>query len=190
MTADWAGSTVPGQDPYGDIESLIRAIHHELGRVAFRCLGHYDDAEDAVQTACIKVWRCWSTVASLSTAGQQRAYLVKTVTNEALQIRRRAHRRREVLASDETQLSGTGPAWDPEFPGGHGHTAREYLQLVWRAISELPDGIREVVALYGAGYEYQEISEMLDIAVSTARSHVSDGRKRLRRLRPPDGRRD
>jgi DNA-directed RNA polymerase specialized sigma24 family protein len=52
---------------------------------------------------------------------------------------------------------------------------------------ELPDGTREVVALFAAGYEYQEISEMLDMAVSTARSHVSLGRKRLPWRLPADG---
>jgi len=181
MTADWTEPPVPGQAPYGDIELLIRATHHELGRVAYRCLGHEDDAKEAVQTGCIKVWRCWPKVAGLETAAQQRAYLVKTVANETLQIRRRAHRKWEFLIADETQLSEIGLGWMPELPGGNGQTAKEHLRLVWQAINELPNGCREVVALHAAGYEYQEISEMLNVSVSTARSHVSSARKRLPR---------
>ena len=186
MTADWAGRPMPGQDPYRDIESLIRATHDELGRVAFRCLGHRADAEDAVQTACVSVLRCWPKVAGLATAAQQRAYLVKTVINETLQIRRQPHRRREFLAVDETEPGQTEPGWIPELPGGHGQRAKEHLRLVWQAISELPDGNREVVIMFAAGYEYREIAEMLDVAVSTARSHVSLARKRLPRAAPDD----
>lgn len=75
-----------GQDRYLDIGSLIRDIHGELGRVAFRVLGHRADAEDAVQNGCVAAMRCWPQVARLETARQQRAYLVTTVTNEALKM--------------------------------------------------------------------------------------------------------
>jgi RNA polymerase sigma-70 factor, ECF subfamily len=184
MTADWAERLMPGQGPYRDIESLIRATHDQLSRVAFRCLGHQADAEDAVQTACVKVLRCWPKVAGLATAAKQRAYLVTTVTNEALQIRRKPHRRRELLAVDGTGPGETEPGWSPEFPGGDGQKAREHLRLVWQAISELPDGNREVVALFAAGYEYREIAEMLNVAVSTVRTHVSRARQRLPETTP------
>jgi RNA polymerase sigma-70 factor (ECF subfamily) len=181
MTADQAGSLVPQGGPYLDIESLIRATHAELGRVAFRCLGNKADAEDAVQSACIKVLRCWARIAGFSTAAQQRAYLVTTVTNETLQIRRRSYRRREIPVVEDTE-----PDWMPEFPGGHGQAAAEHLRRVWQAISELTDGNREVMLLFAAGYEYDEIAEKLGIAVSTARSHVCSARRRLRRAVPPD----
>lgn len=171
-----ADQLIPRGGPYGDIESLIRATHAELGRVAFRSLGNHADAEDAVQSACIKVLRCWAKVGSFTTAAQQRAYLVTTVTNEALQIRRQNHRVRESLAAQEAE-----PGWMPEFSGGHGQAAGEHLRCVWKAISALPDENREVVLLFAAGYEYREIAEMLDIAVSTVRSHISSARKRLPR---------
>jgi RNA polymerase sigma factor (sigma-70 family) len=187
VTADWAGPPTPGQDPYGDIESLIRALHDELGGVAFRYLGHHDDAKEAVQEGLIKASRCWPKIAGFTTAGRQRAYLVRIVINEALQIRRRAHRKWELLTADGTPPSETGPGWIPELPGGHGYTAKEHLLRVCQAIGELPDGNREVVALFAAGYEYQEISEMLDVAVSTVRSHVHLGRKRLPKPVPDDG---
>ena len=63
-----------GEDPYGDIESLIRALHDELGRVAFRYLGCYDDAKEAVQEGCIKASRCWPKIAGFTTARRQRGY--------------------------------------------------------------------------------------------------------------------
>ena len=182
MTANLARPAAPRDGPYLNIESLIRATHAELGRVAFRCVGNRADADDAVQRACIKVLQCWPKVAGFATAAQQRAYLVTTVTNETLQMRRQPHRRREVPAAVDTEAVG----WTPEFPGGRGHAAAEYLRRVWQAISELPDENREVVLLFAAGYEYIEIAEMLDIAVSTVRSHVSSARRRLPRASTPD----
>ena len=170
----------PASPPYRNMESLIRATHAELGRVAFRSLGNHADAEDAVQSACIKVLRCWAKVAGFATAAQQRAYLVTAVANETLQMRRQSRRRREVLAAEDAE-----PGWMPEFPGGYGDTASEHLRRVWQAISELPDENREAVLLFAAGYEYREIAEMLDIAVSTVRSHISSARKRLPRATPP-----
>lgn len=169
MTADRA-------EPHLDIESLIRATHAELGRIAFRSLGNRADAEDAVQSACIKALRHWPKIADFQTAVQQRAYLITTVANETLQIRRQPHRQREFLVIDNVD-----PSWEPELPGGHGQAAREHLRRVWQAISELPDENRQVVALFAAGYEYVEIAEMLDIEVSTVRSHISTARRRLPR---------
>lgn len=118
MTADRAGPPAPGQDPYRDIESLIRATHDELCRIAFRCLGHRADAEDAVQAACVSVLRCWPNVGRLATAAQQRAYLAKTVINQTLQIRRQPCRRHEFLAVDEMEPDLAERGWTPEFPGG------------------------------------------------------------------------
>jgi RNA polymerase sigma-70 factor (ECF subfamily) len=182
MTMKPPGPPVPQDGPYCDIESLIRATHAELGGVAFRCLGNKADAEDAVQTACIKVMRCWAKVRGFATPEQQRAYLVTTVTNEALQIRRRAYRRREVLFAED---AGADPGWMPAFPGGDGQPSDELLRRLWRALSELPDENREVLLLFAAGYEYSEIAEMLDIKTSTVRSHVCSARRRLRRVAPP-----
>lgn len=176
------GTGPPGArgDPYRDIETLIRATHAELGGVAFRSLGNQADAEDAVQSACLKALRCWPKLAGFETAAQQRAYLITTVANEALQILRRPHRHREVFA-----VEGGDPSWVPDFPGGHGQAPREHLRLVWQAISELPDENRHAMALFAVGYEYGEVAEMMDIKVSTVRSHVSSARRRLPRV--PDG---
>lgn len=176
MTVDRAGPPMPGNGPHPDIESLIRAMHAELGRVAFRSLGNRADAEDAIQAACVNILRCWPKVADLQTAAQQRAYLITTVTNEALQIHRQPHRRRE-----RSWIEGIDLPLEPHFPGGHGQTARDHLRRVWQAMSELPNGIKEVVTLFAAGYEYREIAEMLDIQISTVRSHISSARKRLPR---------
>jgi RNA polymerase sigma-70 factor, ECF subfamily len=186
MTAGWAGPPGHQDESHRALESLIRATHAELGRIAYRCLGNMADAEDAIQNACVKLMRSWPKVEGLATGAQQRAYLVTTVTNEALQIRRQPRRERELLAQGLLSAEQMDLGWMPDFPGGSGQAAREQLRRVWKAISELPEENREVMALRAAGYEYREIAEMLDIAVSTVGSHVSSARKRLRLIAGDD----
>lgn len=167
-------------DPYPDIESLIRATHQGLVSAAFRLLGNRADAEDAVQEGCIKAMRYWPKVGRLETARQQRAYLFTVVANEALQIMRQPYRRRErpeAVRPDNDRIA--------ERPDeARQQEAGEHLRLVWKAISELPEGCREVVILFAAGYEYQEIADALGVHVSTVRSHMSNARKQLPRSAP------
>jgi RNA polymerase sigma factor (sigma-70 family) len=172
----------PGGEPHRDIQSLIRATHPALCQIAFRRLCNYADAEDAVQMACIKVHRRWATVEGLATARQQHAYLIRTVINETLQMLRDPQRDWEVFEVGEAERG-----WMPDFPGGRGQPAKDHLRCVWRAISELPEGNREVVVLFATGYEYCEIAAMLGITESAVRSHISSARKRLPRA-PSAGR--
>jgi RNA polymerase sigma-70 factor (ECF subfamily) len=174
MTADRAGPLAPGREPYRDVESLIRATHRELGRIAFGYLRNYADAEDAVQEACVKMMRCWPKVACLPSAARQRAYLIRTLINETLQICRQPYRRRELFT-----LEDIDPGWVPDFPGASAQPAKDELRRVWREISMMPGQRQEVVVLYAVGYEYSQVAEMLDIAPSTVGSHISLARKWL-----------
>jgi RNA polymerase sigma-70 factor (ECF subfamily) len=171
--------TAGADGPYRDIQPLIRATHDVLVRAAFRLLGNRADAEDAVQEGCIKVMRSWLRVSELPTARQQRAYLITAVVNEALQILRQPYRRRERLEAARAESACiTG------HPDEAGQAAGEHLRLVWKAISELPEGRREVVIMFAAGYEYPEIASTLGVHVSTVRSHISNARKQLPRSAP------
>lgn len=169
------------QEPYRDIDSLIRATHDQLTKAAFRCLLSQADAEDAVQDACVKAMRSWGRVGSLATASEQRAYLLRIVVNETLQIRRRPYWKREFLGTEAPD-----PGCIPGHLDDYGLAASHRLRLAWKAINELPEGRREVTALYAAGYTYGEIAAMLNSSVSTVRSHVSLARQHLSETVPDD----
>lgn len=174
------------QEPYGDSGSLIRSVHADLARAAYGLLGHYADAEDAVQNGCFKLLSAWHRVGRLETAEKQGAYLMRMVLNEALQILRSPYRRWEDLGTADggygyaAERAGTRPAFEDEIQ------ARQDLRLVWKAISGLPAMRRDVILLRAAGWEYQDIATRLGVEVSTVRSHISEARKQLSRTVPRD----
>jgi len=174
VTGDSSRTAIsPPQDPYGDAESLFRAAYDDMVRTAYAILGNRADTEDATQNSCHRLMMAWQRVAGLPTARQQRAYLIRIVTNEALQILRYPHRKWEQTTSDVVEQESSQRSPDENMH------AREYLRLVWTAISELPGVRQEVVVLHAAGYEYEEIAAQLGIRISTVRSHISDARQQL-----------
>jgi RNA polymerase sigma factor (sigma-70 family) len=168
------------QPPYRDIEALIRATHRESATAAFRIVRNYADAEDAVQSACIKVLLIWPKVSGFPTAGKQRAYMLRAVRNEALQILRKRRRRKEHY--------DLGESGDPRIPERLAELAREEkgLRLALKHIDEMPAARQAVVKLWMENHGYGEIAAMRDISVSTVRSHISDARKHLRQVMPGD----
>ena len=168
------------QAPYGDAESLFRAAHNELMRVAYALLGNRADTEDAAQDSFFKLMTAWHRVGGLPTPDEQRAYLFRIVINEALHILRYPHRRWERLGIDTAEDEAGRGSVDEQVQ------ARADLRLTWKGISELPEMRRDVVALRAAGYEYGEIAASLGVSTSTVRSHISYARKQLSRTAARD----
>jgi RNA polymerase sigma-70 factor, ECF subfamily len=162
------------QDPYGDAESLFQAVYGDVVRIAYGLLGNKPDAEDIAQNSCYKLMLAWPRVAALP-MGEQRAYLIGIVINEALQFLRYPHRKWEFLGTDAGEHAAIQEPLDEMIQ------ARDDLRHTWEAISELPGMRKNAVSLYAAGYEYEEIATRLGINISTVRSHISYARKQLSR---------
>ena len=180
MIADSGEAALSSQGPYGDAESLFRAAYDDLVRAAYALLGNRADTEDATQNGFHKLMLAWTRVGGLPTAGEQRAYLVRIVVNEALQILRFPYRKWERLGAAAGERGGPEESLDESVQ------AREDLRLVWNAIGELPATRRAVVILRAAGYEYVEIAARLGIKISTVRSHISIARQQLGQLASRD----
>jgi RNA polymerase sigma factor (sigma-70 family) len=161
------------QDPYGDAESLFRASYHGVVRLAYSLTGNKADAEDIVQEGFCRLLMAWTRVAGLRTAGEQRAYLNRIVINEAVRVLRGPYRKREYPGPSVGEQQIIEEPMDEKVEG------RDELQAVWAAISELPEMQRNVITLYAAGYEYEEIAALLRIRISTVRSHMSNARRQL-----------
>jgi RNA polymerase sigma-70 factor (ECF subfamily) len=177
VAPDSSGST-PWHDPYADAESLFRTAYGDLVRTGYALLGNHADTEDATQNSFHKLMVAWPRVGGLPSAERQRAYLIRIVINEALQILRYPYRRWERPDDNAVEQGASQEVLDEQV------LAREQLRLVWKAIGELPRVRREAVLLRAAGYEYEEIAARLSITISTVRSHISNARQQLSRTVP------
>ena len=138
---------------------LFDLSSRRLVRYAITITGHQDDAEDAVQTALIRVANRPS---GLAAAERPWSYLLTVVRNEALNIGRR--QRRLTFLSDLRDLI-TRPHRSDELE------ARERRDSVWTALRQLPAKQAEVVVLkVWEEMTFAQIAEVLNTSPNTVAS--------------------
>ncbi|BCJ32815.1 RNA polymerase sigma24 factor [Actinocatenispora thailandica] len=155
----------------GDDETF-EAYRRLLFSVAYRMLGTAADAEDAVQDS----WFKWS-AADRSAVADPKAYLVRIVTNLALDRLRSAQRRREAYV---------GP-WLPEpVRTATDDTDPESVSLALLVVLETLSPLeRAVFVLHEAfGFGYAEIAAAVQRSEPTVRQAGLRARRNVRARRP------
>jgi RNA polymerase sigma factor (sigma-70 family) len=131
------------------------------------------DAEDAVQEACLRAFRFFGNFRG----GDARAWLLKIVRNTC--YAQLENNRPQELATtfDEEIHSEKGGSMTPETLLLRSADS----QLLRRALEELPMNFREVFVLRELeGLSYREIAEVSNIPPGTVMSSLSRARERLR----------
>ncbi len=148
-------------------------------RAAARILGDLAEAEDVAQETFVIAYR---SLASWRAEGPFGAWLARIAVRLAV---RRAARRRvvpwaqpgRVTDDDEPALAARLAATDPEHAAVRGEQAR----VVRRAVAELDDPYREVVALrFFAERSLEEIAALTGRPLGTVKTHLRRGLIRLR----------
>ena len=134
-----------------------------------RIVGNTNDAEDALQETFIKVFRKLETFNGESTLG---AWIKRIAINQALNVIRSRKLPWQELENAESKF-----AIPPSVE-------QEDIQLsvtkVHHAIKTLPEGCRVVFTLYLLeGYQHQEISDILNISISTSKSQYQRAKRLL-----------
>lgn len=200
-TADWVEAARGGDDTaFGRLVDRFRA---ELVLHAYRMLGRYDDAEDAVQDALLQAWRG---IADFEGRAGIRSWLYRITTNTCLSRRTTAERRRQILAATTViddvaaPVAATVPwlqALPDEIVGavaarGEDHAdrliSRESIEITFvAALQHLPDRQRAVLLLRDiAGWSARETAEQLDTTVSAANAALHRARSTVRTVLGPD----
>jgi RNA polymerase sigma-70 factor, ECF subfamily len=166
----------------GDLDAFNQLVtRHERSvyNVCLRMLRDPSLAEDAAQDAFI---RAWNSIDSFR-GGIVRPWLLRIATNRTYDILRAQARR--PAASLDAQPFESEPEWTtqsdsvehPESFAARG----ELSTFLEDALAELPEDQRLAIVLSDVqGYAYEEIAEIMDIAVGTVKSRISRGRSRLR----------
>lgn len=170
----------------GDLDAfnhLVLAYQSLAYNVAYRIMGEGDSAADATQEAFISAFRHIKRFRG----GSFRSWLLRIVTNACYDELRRRKRRpatsleamteySEGSDSDEPATLGT-VSIGPESEAERG----ELNAAIQECINNLSPEFKVVVVLVDVqGYDYQEVSDVIDRPLGTVKSRLARARAKLR----------
>jgi RNA polymerase sigma-70 factor (ECF subfamily) len=142
--------------------------------LAYRLLGHEQDAQDAVQDGFLKAVTHLHAFDGRSTF---RTWLVKIVHNAALDLGRRRKRRPVRTLSDEENNGYEPPCHDDP---AQGLRQQDLKRLLDAALARLSPAIRETFILFAeTGLSYKEIADVQEIPIGTVMSRLHHARNKL-----------
>ena len=155
-------------------EELFERHRTDSYRVAYRLLGHEEDALDVVQESMLKAF---SALRDFDGRSGFRTWLLRIVTNTALDWGRRRKRRPAGRGGD-----GEDPRLEPitsDDPARRLH--QEDLRVALdRALSGLTPTIRTTFVLFAElGLSYKEIAATQDVPIGTVMSRIHAAREKL-----------
>jgi RNA polymerase sigma-70 factor, ECF subfamily len=150
---------------------LVRRYMRPAFSVAYRVLGHREDAEDVVQEAFLAAL---AAIRTFDTSRKFGPWLYRIVVTRGLNFRKsRSRRVTEPIEHAGVASSAPGPAVDAERAG---------LQAtVAAALGQLPERHRMIVQLFELdGFSGAEIAAMLGLSPGTVRWYLHEARHALR----------
>lgn len=187
---DLVRSTLAGDRSAFD--QLIKRYQRQAASLAFQRLGNTDDAQEVTQDAFIKAY---TSLASLQKPDAFGGWLLRTVSNLALNFRR-GRRLRRNPGLDESLLTGDQ---NPDGGPGAGGIQSDYTtrsirpsraledkELAERrnwAMSQLPEKQRLAIEMFAINnIPQKEVADALDCSVEAVKWYVFQGRKKLKEL--------
>jgi len=157
-----------GDGDRGAFEALYRRYARPVFGLALRRLGDRGRAEDAVQETFASVWRSARTYRPDRGPGAPWLY---AVARNAIVDRSRGR----------TDASGDVPERAADEPDPSERTEQSWVAWrVHRALEELPEREREVIALaYWSGLSQSEVAEFLGIPLGTVKTRTRAALQRL-----------
>ncbi|MGH7511836.1 MAG: RNA polymerase sigma factor [Gemmatimonadales bacterium] len=160
----------------GDAEAfdlIVRRYMRTAYAVAFRVLGHREDAEDVVQEAFLAAL---ANIRTFDTSRKFGPWLYRIVVTRGLNFRKsRSRRAAEPLEDAGVASADAGPAAAAERAG--------LKETVATALGQLPERQRMVVQLFELdGFSGAEIAAMLGVSPGTVRWYLHEARQALRRM--------
>ena len=150
--------------------------------VAYRVLGHDQDAQDAVQDALLKAV---THLDDFDGRSGFRTWLLRIVTNAALDAGRR-RKRRPTLTLVDGEDNGAEPACDDD--PARGLHRQDLHRLLGQALDRLSPTIRTTFILFAeAGLSYKEIAEVQQVPIGTVMSRLHSARQKLQSYLDLDG---
>ena len=167
----------------GAFEALVLRYQARIVNYASAMVHDADAAEDVAQETFVRAWRGLGRFRGESTF---KTWLYRIATNVArTDLDRRGRRARIANRSldDEAEPLQAG---DVPSPAPDAETSLVRREAIDRALSELPDELRQALVLRDVeGLDYKEIAGVTGAPIGTVESRIFRARRRLRTLLRP-----
>lgn len=159
-------------------------LRHDLTTVAYRMLGSFADAEDAVQESWLRLQRTEVAIDDL------RAWLTRVVSRICLDLLRSRGRRGEEQLGHRPEGDPVVASRTPDDPASLAETADTVGIALMIVLDQLPPDERLAYVLHDVfGLPFGDIAEILERTPQAARKLASRGRARIRGTEPDGPRR-
>ncbi len=157
---------------------IVKRWERKIFALCFGMLSREEDARDAAQETFISAYR---NLANFRGEAKVSSWLHRIAVNQCLTKQRRSKVRAESYLEDESvgnELHFAAPSH--QMPS-RVTEQNERLKLVRQAVKALPDDLRQVIIMKEfEELTFQEISETLEIPLSTVKSRLYTALKQLR----------
>ena len=157
---------------------IVRRWERKIFALCFGMLGREDDARDACQEAFIAAYR---NLKNFRGEAKVSSWLHRIAVNQCLTTKRKQKSRAEDYLNDEDEAEArvfvASASYSPKNIAEKG----ERLNIVRQAVGALPGDLRQVIVMKEfEEMTFQEISETLELPLSTVKSRLYTALKQLK----------
>jgi RNA polymerase sigma-70 factor (ECF subfamily) len=166
-----------GQDPnaFGEI---VKRWERKIFALCFGMLNREDEAKDAAQETFISAYK---NLSKFRGDAKVSSWLHRIAVNQCLTVKRRTKSRSESFLDEESNESERVFVAPVKSSPSRITEQNERLALVRQAVGALPEELRKVVIMKEfEEMTFQEISETLELPLSTVKSRLYTALKQLR----------
>lgn len=165
-------------------EQLILNYEKPIYAICLRMLGNEQDAYDAAQEVCMKIWRQLHTFKGDSKFS---TWLYRIATNQCLDHLRKLKAKKDDISLYQHNQED-GEEWILEHSVQE-NSLEQYIEqeemkaVLQKGLMELKDEYREMIVLRDLqGHSYEEMSSILGVSQGTIKSRLSRARLKLRQI--------
>jgi RNA polymerase sigma-70 factor (ECF subfamily) len=157
---------------------IVKRWERKIFALCFGMLGREDDAKDAAQEAFIAAYK---NVSKFRGDAKVSSWLHRIAVNQCLTIKRKEKRRSEDFIDEETNEDEKVFLAPAELSPSNSAEQRERSKLIRNAVVALPVDLRQVIVMKEfEDMTFQEISETLELPLSTVKSRLYTALKHLK----------
>lgn len=171
----------------GDVpafEDLVSIYQKKVYNIALNFFKNHDDALEISQEAFIKVFR---SIGSFNGKSSFSTWLFRIVTNTCIDEFRKRNNITVVYIDEEVESEGDKP-YKTELRSNfeepqEAYSRKEMRLIIMEALNKIPVELKTMIILRDInGFNYEEISHILNLPLGTVKSRISRARESLKNI--------